>query len=95
MWFFFHERGNLLQKSWEGLLRSIIYQLCRKSLQIGRLILPYYMQMLRSMRKTWSLSNLEACMARILDQDECDLNIVLFLDALDEYNDPPELIAEA
>lgn len=95
-WFFFHDRGSSLQKSWEGLLRSIIYQLVSSSNTVARMVLPFYRSRSRLHRgKRWDLHNLELALTTILEQQDANVDIVLFLDALDEYDDPPELIAEA
>lgn len=102
-WFFFHQRGSLLQKSWEGLLRSVMYQLMQQSLAIHCLLRPVCLNRAKKysviaagkLEVNWPLAALEQCLSIILDQDQRSIDVVLFLDALDEYNDPPELIAEA
>ncbi|KAK0639719.1 hypothetical protein B0T16DRAFT_463363 [Cercophora newfieldiana] len=45
-------------------------------------------------RLAWSRHNLETALSRILGQTMFDLDLILFLDALDEYDGRPEFIAE-
>lgn len=45
------------------------------------------------MQKTWRRKELEAALFKLLAQNEVDLQLTLFLDALDEYDGNPDFIA--
>ncbi|KAI9736325.1 MAG: hypothetical protein M1834_001211 [Cirrosporium novae-zelandiae] len=90
--FFFHDRGPHLQKSFEGLLRSILYQVLSGAPMLRKFVLPIYLQQEDRLRSYWTLDDLEACFDRVLQQDERPVNIHLFLDALDEFDGPKEII---
>ncbi|KAI2465412.1 hypothetical protein F4781DRAFT_424824 [Annulohypoxylon bovei var. microspora] len=84
--FFFHDRGDLLQKSFEGLLRSILYQIIEQAqkseMDITKIIEPLLKHVPPQQKhaQPWSLNALE------------NLEIFLLLDALDEYDGQPEFI---
>lgn len=125
--FFFHYRGNLIQKSFEGLLRSILSQVLEQapdSLSLIQAIIKHASQNVATIRalatqkKTervgsfidghhdrentryltgddiWTLQNLKKALHRVRDQQSMDLDLCIFIDALDEHNGPPEFIAE-
>jgi hypothetical protein len=45
-------------------------------------------------RSVWTIDNLERALFKIINQQSIDLDLCLFLDALDEYDGQPEFIAE-
>ncbi|KAI1451810.1 hypothetical protein F4805DRAFT_463413 [Annulohypoxylon moriforme] len=96
--FFFHDRGGLLQKSFEGLLRSILYQIieqARKSgVEITELTKHLFKCLSTQRRQTQSLTlnTLENSLRHLLQQRLLDLKIFLLLDALDEYDGQPGFI---
>lgn len=91
--FFFHYRGTRLQKSFEGLLRSILSQIISKEPKL-------YVFLDRLFEKDdltfedWTLRMLQAGLHAILRQTEIPLYLTLFLDALDEYDGPLEFISK-
>lgn len=91
--FFFHYRGTTLQKSFEGLLRSILAQLITKSPALCSFIEPFY-DTNALFRDRWSLMSLRKAFNRVLEQDDVPLRLCMFLDALDEYDGRPEFIAK-
>jgi hypothetical protein len=91
--FFFHDRGSHLQKSFEGLLHSILYQILRSERRLAKEIIPLYLQRKEPEKTPWLLLDLIQAFSRILEQDNVPVDIYLFLDALDEFNGPPETIA--
>jgi hypothetical protein len=102
-WFFFYARGTLLQKSFEGLLHSILYQIVLENDQLAYMILPIFGEFRKSdrslpvdtnQRGSYPLEVLQNAFNRILHQDVFHLRLYLFLDALDEYAGRPELVAE-
>ncbi|KAL6789794.1 hypothetical protein J3E68DRAFT_439026 [Trichoderma sp. SZMC 28012] len=125
--FFFHYRGSLIQKSFEGLLRSILSQILEQApgtFSLIRPILQHPSPGVSTMRapvkqkntKTienvmdryhdregiqhfsgnefWTLQILKKALHRIIDQKSMDLDLCIFIDALDEHDGPPEFIAE-
>ncbi|KAI1859970.1 uncharacterized protein JN550_011781 [Neoarthrinium moseri] len=92
--FFFHHRGSPEQKSFDGLLRSILSQVLEQ--------IPKVSQILGCLIKQddsgelvfpdWSTLMLEEAFNMILNQQRFRLRILLFMDALDEYHGRPEFI---
>ena len=96
-WFFFNERGSYIQKSFEGLFRSILRELVSANEQIAELVLEAYLDRVKQTSKQkqiWRMQDLEYALSAILSQQQQELDVLLFLDALDEYSKPPEMIAE-
>jgi hypothetical protein len=96
-WFFFNERGSYIEKSFEGLFRSIIRKLISENKQLAELVLEVYLDRVKQtsrQKQTWHVQDLEYALSAILSQRQQDLDVLLFLDALDEYSGPPEMIAE-
>lgn len=99
--FFFHDRGTLLQKSFEGLLRSVLYQIIEKTKETGtdltELLAPLLKkrsQLKQSQANIWTIDQLEIGICLLFQQTRLDLEIFLLLDALDEYDGEPEFICE-
>ncbi|KAI1211597.1 uncharacterized protein F4807DRAFT_450786 [Annulohypoxylon truncatum] len=86
--FFFHHRGTLLQKSFEGLLRSIISQIILQKPALCRFI--HDKKDLSSGH--WTLKMLQKSFNDILRQEEVPFHLCLFFDALDEYDGPLEFL---
>ncbi|KAK9413454.1 putative NACHT domain-containing protein [Seiridium unicorne] len=83
--FFFHYRGTAMQKSFEGLLRSVLTQIVEQC----KSLTSYLSQLFgdESINSDfWTLSRLQRGLFQILEQDRVPLHICLFLDALDEYD---------
>ena len=96
-WFFFNERGSYIEKSFEGLLRSVVRELISKNDWLAELVLEVYFERVKRPSKqeqNWQIQDLERALSAIVSQREQDLEVLLFLDALDEYSGPPEMIAE-
>jgi hypothetical protein len=96
-WFFFNERGSHIQKSFEGLFCSILRELISANEQLAELVLEIYLDRVKQTSKqkqTWHVQDLEYALFAILSQRQQELDVLLFLDALDEYSGPPEMIAE-
>ncbi|KAI0188869.1 hypothetical protein EV127DRAFT_433207 [Xylaria flabelliformis] len=85
--FFFHHRGNVLQKSFTGLLRSILSQIVSRRRDLARLLSEFH-----ETEEGWSLDNLQKGFRKIVFQDEIPLHLCLFLDALDEYDGQLEFL---
>lgn len=102
-WFFFYARGSFIQKSFDGLLHSILYQILIEEPRLADMILPLYLQSSgigasrgasAVHRAIWPFEDLIAAFDIILQQTVFPLRLYLFLDALDEYDGRPQLIAD-
>ncbi|KAI1440544.1 hypothetical protein F5Y02DRAFT_402664 [Annulohypoxylon stygium] len=97
--FFFHHRGSVVQKSFDGLLRSILSQFLEQNPQVGAILSPLLpitqdkYGRIRVAPHNWSRAMLEKAFTMVLKQQQFNLDIFLFLDALDEYHGRPEFIA--
>jgi hypothetical protein len=86
MAFFFHDRGSEIQKSFDGLLHSILYQLL-SDLPPPLLIhhVPIYQQIAKD-KRPWPINELKRAFTEVFSQTSIKADICLFLDALDEYS---------
>lgn len=86
-----------MQKTLEGLMKSVLRQIVKR-LSDSRDTQPLLDSLLESstfkVRKgtLWSISRLEAALRAILRQNQVDIRIVFFFDALDEFDGPPDYI---
>jgi hypothetical protein len=88
--FFFHNRGSKYQKSLEGLLRSLLYQILSGDNRILELVASKYAQRSPERRLQWPRQDLEESWMAVCNQCHVGLSVCLFLDALDEYDGDPE-----
>jgi hypothetical protein len=93
--FFFHDRGVFeTQKSFDGLLRSILYQILLTVPELTTSISDIYYQSLAQYGQcSWEISELEKALRAILRQQAVQGCICLFVDALDEYKGRKEDIS--
>jgi hypothetical protein len=92
--FFFHDRGSQMQKSFEGLLYSILHEILVSEKRLLHEILPIYLARPPLQRSRWPLADLIDAFNRVLEQSDLPIDLLLFVDALDEYEGPPEAIAD-
>ncbi|KAB8532562.1 hypothetical protein FH972_025507 [Carpinus fangiana] len=92
--YFFHDRGTYSQKSFEGLLQNIIHQILANEPKLQVCVEEIFVRNGFPAKPLWDLDLLELAFRSILQQDILKLKVLLFLDALDEYDGPPELICE-
>ena len=90
--FFFSHRGSTIQKSFEGLLRSLLHQVLSIARETLESILPAWLQMDPKRSSKWSPFELDSIWEQILEQKQIKLDVTLFLDALDEFDGPSEKI---
>jgi len=96
--FFFNYRGTSIQKTLEGLMRSILRQIMKR-LSESSTTIPLLGILLKSpafmsrTRDPWPISRLEEALRAILEQKEIELRITFFFDALDEFDGPPDYIS--
>ena len=92
--YFFHDQGTVVQKSAQRFLQELLYQLLR---QRKGLFLSIYPQFLRldethnlkdpkGLAEAWTIGELKESLLRIVSQSTSDMNVCLFVDALDEHN---------
>lgn len=84
--FFFTNRGKETQKSIDGLLRRILYQLISQATNL----VPFVEQVFRQhaeVQGEWILIYLEDALMNIVRQRKLGINICFFVDALDEHDE--------
>lgn len=94
--FFFHDRGTTVQKSAEGFLRQVLYQVIDQRKQLFVLIHSIFARILeqqkrskdmsRSLAEGWNLNILREALTMIGRNSTFEVNICLFVDALDEHD---------
>ena len=90
--YFFHDRGSENQKSIEGFLQEILYQILKQCPQFFRIIYESYLaikavaSLTRRITDTWKIRDLEAALSKIASEATSDVNLCLFVDALDEHD---------
>lgn len=103
--YFFWNTGMPLQKSQDGLLRSLLYQILSKCPHLIEYVLPELWAKLKNQKPkvvsklreswhSWSSSHLKQAFKRLMDQCTHSLKICLFIDGLDEFDgDHGDIIA--
>jgi hypothetical protein len=93
--FYFWHNGSLLQKTQEGLLRSLLYQALRDHRELIPTIFPETTDItIGEMDNAWTLPKLKAAFQRLLEQDLIPVKLCLMIDGLDEYSgDHTEIVA--
>lgn len=84
--FFFSERGAQEQKTLEGLLHRILFQLLSQAEELTEIFADVYQNSV-SIQGEWLLIYLERTLINIATQRKVRLNICLFIDALDEHSE--------
>lgn len=94
--FFFYYRGTHLQKSFEGMLHTILLRLLTLEPRLSRTLLPEFAKLNHQQRVhyAWTLPKLMKAYEDILANNVLPVDILLFIDALDEYEGPPEAIVD-
>ncbi|KAI3318364.1 hypothetical protein HD806DRAFT_512072 [Xylariaceae sp. AK1471] len=92
--FFFYDRGTLLQRSFEGLLRSVLHQLLQASESLALLLAQELQRgsMPSFAAENWSIEKLESCIQFVLRQTQIKMELFFVFDALDEYDGQPEFV---
>ena len=81
---FFWSQGSELQKSSQGLLQSLVYQILRQNEGRGRRVMELWSAS-KDPRQEWTEARLLPLLRSILD--EPDIRVCFFIDGLDEYGD--------
>ncbi|KAK4213989.1 vegetative incompatibility protein HET-E-1 [Rhypophila decipiens] len=84
--FFFWNAGSLMQKTQQGLFRSLLYQI----LSNHRELIPLVRSEIGfnkpdDLGDTWTNSRLERVFRKLVSQSVKAVNVILFIDGLDEY----------
>ncbi|KAK0651118.1 hypothetical protein B0T16DRAFT_453620 [Cercophora newfieldiana] len=95
--FYFHFRGTALQKSFEGLLRSVVHQVLSQQpslyciMELSALE-AYQERPYLGKSQFWTVEELERALRKVLAQNIKPLSLILFFDALDEFDGHPNVI---
>jgi len=94
--FFFHYRGNHSQKSFEGMLHTILHRLLACEPRLASPLLAQFETLDQQQRETyvWTLPKLMKAYEDVLEHNTFPVGILLFIDALDVYDGPPEAIVD-
>ena len=94
--FFFHKRGSHFQKSFAGLLCSLLYQLLRAAPELQTAVAGAMFTSHPSVvaQRNLTVTELKRAFDALLDQKSYPLDALVFLDALDEYDGSPEVISQ-
>lgn len=91
--FFFHERGSAIQKTIEGLLKELLFQVLNQFPHLFGIMKSHYARLITEQRKhlpDWDERTLKICLYDVLDcdkhtSDSLSMKICFFIDALDEH----------
>ncbi|KAL7955906.1 hypothetical protein V8C34DRAFT_316093 [Trichoderma compactum] len=82
---FFWIAGTLIQKSWQGLLQSLLFDVCHKHPSVVTLICPSRWEAAKAGRwqtaaEPWSVSELTAALRALASEDNIPLKVCFFVD---------------
>jgi hypothetical protein len=84
--FFFWYNGNRLQKTQEGLLRSLLYQVLKNHRELIPIVLVETFEVASiDLMNYWTLPRLKHAFKRVVEQQEVPLRFCFLVDGLDEY----------
>ncbi|KAG8526675.1 uncharacterized protein KY384_008104 [Bacidia gigantensis] len=91
--YFFHDRGTEVQKSINGFLREILYQILQQQPDLFTFIYSIWTSVKRDTHNTerpevrsWKPSHIKDAIRSIASKSTYPLNLCLFVDALDEHD---------
>lgn len=94
--FFFRYNGNALQKTQEGLFRSLLYQALENHRELIPIVLSEAIDVpMNELTNYWTVPRLKRAFRKLIEQKEVPLRICLLVDGLDEYAGDHSEIAEA
>lgn len=92
---FFHARGTVLQKSFEGMLKSILYQIFQALPSLFDYVKPLLQEKSHpELHSGWTVGELQRCLHLVLSQNDNNIRVFILIDALDEYDGGAEFIAK-
>ncbi|KAI1452404.1 hypothetical protein F4805DRAFT_447635 [Annulohypoxylon moriforme] len=88
---FFWIAGTSIQKSWQGLFQSLLFDVCHKHPSVVPLISPSRWKAAKAglwqdAAEPWSVSELAAALRGLASADNMPLKMCFFIDGLDEYD---------
>lgn len=93
--FFLWYDGNTLQKTQEGLLRSLLYQALEDHRELIPIVLSEAVDVpIIDLANHWTLLRLKRAFKKLVQQNEVPLKVCLLVDGLDEYAGNRSEIAE-
>lgn len=92
--FFFYYRGSKIQKSFDGLIRSILLQVLDAMPQLCYFIPKKCLPKPGRPDFDWSSTNLDHALQSVLAHRDTTRKICLFIDALDEFDGHLEVLAD-
>ncbi|ROW08693.1 hypothetical protein VPNG_06451 [Cytospora leucostoma] len=91
----FYGQGTLLQKSLEGMLRSMLYQIVKEEPSLAQQLAPLVRgKPPLDVFRGWTMNEFQRCLHLVLNQNANDICILFLIDALDEYDGGPAFIAK-
>ena len=93
--FFFWNAGSSMQKSQEGLFRSLLYEILSQSPELIRTICSSKAKTIRPFvreHEPWTRQELWHAIAQLKDQHGARARFCFFIDGLDEYDGEPDQI---
>lgn len=91
--FFFHDRGSESEKTMGGMLQAVLKSVLDQVPALVSFVIPVYTTLAHAQRTrnpTWDFETLRSALLAILCQRQVRVNIILFLDALDEKSGDKE-----
>ncbi|KAF2111130.1 hypothetical protein BDV96DRAFT_187039 [Lophiotrema nucula] len=95
--FFFWNGGTQIEKSLEGCLRSLLYELLGRSrVSVSSVFESRWKQLQRGLPNpnTWEVSELCSAIKKLIGTTETGPRYCFFIDGLDEFGDDPALVIE-
>lgn len=92
--FFFYYRGSKIQKSFDGLVRSVLLQVLDAMPHLCDFIPKECLPRPRRPDFDWSSTNLDHALQSVLAHRDTARKICLFIDALDEFDGHLEVLAD-
>ncbi|KAF2793356.1 hypothetical protein K505DRAFT_337878 [Melanomma pulvis-pyrius CBS 109.77] len=95
--FFFWNAGNAMQKSQEGLLRSLLFEVLRQDPTIIPDVCARWASSVpfEDNQDTWSISELSECFRQVQQHTKLLSKLCFFIDGLDEYEGESTDVVEA
>ena len=95
--FFFRDRGSEVQKSLEGMLQEILHSILNQIPALSACITSFYLKIVKSQKTNspqWDMQTLREALLGIAQQRRVNVQLCLFIDALDEHSGDNEYLAQ-
>jgi hypothetical protein len=86
--FFFHDRGSSIQKSIHGFLREVLFQMLQQEPSLFSVVADDFRNHSATVdgKIIWTITILEKLLISLTQKADTNLNLCLFVDALDEHD---------